>query len=77
LLPVSVPSRAGSRPEANGSVSHAGPQIAFAFFYSVIQGYAPNTDLDNVRNGVVGILLALLVTAFVFNYIWPERSKPR
>ncbi|KAF5406557.1 MAG: hypothetical protein Udaeo2_33730 [Candidatus Udaeobacter sp.] len=28
------------------------------FFYSVFQGYAPDTDLDNVRNRVVGILLA-------------------
>jgi hypothetical protein len=53
-------------------ISYAGFQIAFAFFYSVFQGYAPDTDLDNVRNRVVGILLGLLVTAFVFNYIWPE-----
>ena len=31
--------------------------------------YNPDIDLDNVRNRVVGILLGLLVTAFVFNYI--------
>ena len=30
-------------------ISYAGLQIAFAFFYSVFQGYAPDTDLDNVR----------------------------
>jgi uncharacterized membrane protein YccC len=62
---------------ATGSerISYAGLQIAFAFFYSVFQGYAPDTDLDNVRNRVVGILLGLLVTAFVFNYIWPERAR--
>ena len=61
---------------ATGSerISYAGLQIAFAFFYSVFQGYAPDTDLDNVRNRVVGILLGLLVTAFVFHYIWPERA---
>jgi multidrug resistance protein MdtO len=37
---------------ATGSemISYAGLQIAFAFFYSVFQGYAPDTDLDNVRN---------------------------
>jgi multidrug resistance protein MdtO len=56
-------------------ISYAGLQIAFAFFYSVFQGYAPDIDLDNVRNRVVGILLGLLVTAFVFNYIWPERAR--
>ena len=39
--------------------------------------YAPDTDLDNVRNRVVGILLGLVVTAFVFNYIWPERKAER
>ena len=33
------------------------------------------SDLDNVRNRIVGILLGLLVTAFVFNYIWPERAR--
>ena len=62
---------------ATGSerISYAGLQIAFAFFISVFQGYAPDTDLDNVRNRVVGILLGLAVTAFVFNYIWPARGR--
>jgi len=62
---------------ATGSerISYAGLQIAFAFFYSVFQGYAPDTDLDNVRNRVVGILFGLVVTGFVFQYIWPERKR--
>src|SRR5882757_7407839 len=42
-------------------ISYAGLQIAFAFFYSVFQGYAPDTDLDNVRNRVIGILFGLIV----------------
>ena len=46
-----------------------------AFFYSVFQGYAPDTDLDNVRNRVVGILFGLLVTGLVFKYIWPESAN--
>jgi multidrug resistance protein MdtO len=64
---------------ATGSelISYAGLQIAFAFFYSVFQGYAPDTDLDNVRNRVIGILLGLLVTGLVFQYIWPERTIDR
>src|ERR1700758_2900645 len=64
---------------ATGSemISYAGLQIAFAFFYSVFQGYAPDTDLDNVRNRVVGILFGLIVTGVVFRYIWPERTIDR
>ncbi len=62
---------------ATGSerISYAGLQIAFAFFYSVFQGFAPDTDLDNVRNRVVGILFGLAVTGLVFHYIWPEWSE--
>jgi uncharacterized membrane protein YccC len=52
-------------------------QIAFAFFYGLFQGYAPDTDLHNVRNRVVGILLGLIVTALVFHYVWPERASDR
>jgi len=58
-------------------ISYVGLQIAFAFFYSVFQGYAPDTDLDNVRNRVVGILFGLIVTGLVFRYIWPERTIDR
>ena len=62
---------------ATGSerISYAGLQIAFAFFYSVFQGFAPDTDLDNVRDRVVGILFGLIVTGLVFHYIWPERAR--
>jgi len=64
---------------ATGSelISYAGLQIAFAFFYSVFQGYAPDTDLDNVRDRVVGILFVLIVTGVVFAYIWPEHTIDR
>src|SRR2546427_8972362 len=64
---------------ATGSerISYAGLQIAFAFFYSVFQGYAPDTDLDNVRNRVIGILFGLIVTGLMFQYIWPEHTIDR
>ena len=67
---------------ATGSerISYAGLQIAFAFYYGLFpgfEGFAPSTDLDNLRNRVVGILLGLMVTALVFHYIWPERAIDR
>ena len=61
----------------NEMISYAGLQLAFAFFYSVFQGYAPDTDLDNVRNRVVGILFGLIVTGIVFACIWPEHTIDR
>jgi multidrug resistance protein MdtO len=61
---------------ATGSerISYAGLQIAFAFFLSMFQGYAPETDLDKIRDRVVGIILGIVVTGFVFQYVWPERA---
>jgi len=61
-------------------IAYAGLQIAFAFFYSLFpgfHGFAPSTDLQEVRNRVVGIILGLIVTALVFHFIWPERAMDR
>lgn len=64
---------------ATGSehISYAGLQIAFAFFLSLFQGFAPDTDLDKVRNRVFGILFGIAVTGLIFHYIWPEREAER
>ena len=62
---------------ATGSerISYAGFQIAFAFFLSMFQGYAPDTDLDKIRDRVVGILIGIAITTVVFYYLWPERAR--
>jgi len=61
---------------ATGSerISYAGFQIAFAFFLSMFQGYAPDTDLDKIRDRSVGILIGIAVTTVIFYYVWPERA---
>jgi multidrug resistance protein MdtO len=75
VLVASVTAIAGWIATGSERIGYAGLQLAFAFFYSVFQGYTPDTDLDNVRNRVVGILFGLVVTGFVFQYIWPERAR--
>jgi uncharacterized membrane protein YccC len=62
---------------ATGSerISYAGFQIAFAFFLSMFQGYAPDTDLDKIRDRLVGILIGIAVTTLIFQYLWPERAQ--
>jgi len=77
VVVVCVAAIAGWVATGSERISYAGLQIAFAFFYSVFQGYAPDTDLDNVRNRVVGILFGLVVTGLVFHYVWPERAVKR
>ena len=76
----SVAAIAGWAATGSARISYAGLQIAFAFFYALFQSvtdYKPDTDLDNVRDRLVGILFGLIVTGLVFKYIWPERSVDR
>ena len=61
-------------------IAYCGLQIAFAFYYGLFRsfgGYAADTDLHNVRDRFVGILLGLVVTTLVFHYIWPEHAIDR
>src|ERR1051325_6346930 len=61
-------------------ISYAGSQIAFSFFSGLFpgfEGFGPEPDLPNVRNGVVVILLGVVVTSVVFHYLWPERASDK
>src|SRR5262249_14155678 len=75
VLVAAVSAIAGWIATGSERISYAGFQIAFAFFLSMFQGYAPDTDLDKIRDRVVGILIGLAVTTFVFHYIWPEQAR--
>jgi uncharacterized membrane protein YccC len=75
VLVAAVSAIAGWIATGSQRISYAGFQIAFAFFLSTFQGYAPDTDLDKIRDRVVGILVGLAVTTIVFHYIWPERAR--
>jgi Fusaric acid resistance protein family len=75
VLVAAVSAIAGWVATGSERISYAGLQIAFAFFLSMFQGYAPDTDLDKIRDRVVGILLGIVVTGVIFNYVWPERER--
>ena len=75
VLVAAVSAIAGWVAAGSERISYAGFQIAFAFFLSMFQGYAPDTDLDKIRDRVVGILIGLAVTTLIFYYVWPERAR--
>jgi multidrug resistance protein MdtO len=51
-----------------------GLQTAFSFHLVVFGGFSAPTDLAPPRDRLVGILLALVIMAFVFDLIWPVRN---
>lgn len=75
VLVAAVTAIAGWIATGSERISYAGFQIAFAFFLSMFQGYAPDTDLDKIRDRTVGILIGIAVTTVIFHYVWPERSR--
>jgi multidrug resistance protein MdtO len=51
-----------------------GVQTAFSFDLVVFAGFSAPTELAPPRDRLIGILLALVIMAFVFDQIWPVRN---
>jgi multidrug resistance protein MdtO len=54
--------------------NYVGLQIAFSFYLVVFEGFSAPTELAPARDRFIGILLALVVMAFVFDQLWPVRT---
>jgi multidrug resistance protein MdtO len=54
--------------------NYVGLQIAFSFYTVAFEGFSAPTELAPARDRLIGILLALVVMAFVFDQIWPVRT---
>jgi multidrug resistance protein MdtO len=79
LLLVIAPVAAMSAWISAGSERNAyfGWQIAFAFFLCILHGVGPSADVTLVRDRLLGILLGIVVMAWVFRHVWPERASAR
>jgi uncharacterized membrane protein YgaE (UPF0421/DUF939 family) len=74
LLTAAGAALAGWVAAGSPRIAYAGLQIALAFFMCIFQGFAPDTHFATIRDRVVGIVLGILVSAVVFQYLWPERE---
>jgi multidrug resistance protein MdtO len=59
---------------AGRQFNYVGLQIAFAFYVVAFEGLTAPTELAPPRDRLIGILLALVVMAFVFDLLWPVRT---
>jgi multidrug resistance protein MdtO len=59
---------------AGRQFNYVGLQIAFSFYLVAFEGFSAPTQLAPARDRMVGVLLALVVMAFVFDLVWPVRT---
>jgi multidrug resistance protein MdtO len=53
-------------------ISYAGIQVTFTFALAVLERFGPSTDLTEIRDRLVGILLGVMLAVAVQTLIWPE-----
>jgi uncharacterized membrane protein YccC len=53
-------------------IAYAGLQIGLAFYMCIFQGFKPDLSFTTIRDRLVGIILGLTVSSFIFFYLWPE-----
>lgn len=76
LLAMSLPIIAVGAWIAAGSPrsNYIGVQLMFAFALAQLGSFGPVTDLTEIRDRLVGILLGLAVSITVYTLLWPERE---
>ena len=53
-------------------ISYAGLQLMFTFSLALLEQFAPPSDLTEIRDRLVGILLGVGVATFIQMSVWPE-----
>lgn len=76
LLAMSLPVIGLGAWVAAGSerINYAGLQIMFCFALALLEQFGPTTDLSEIRDRLVGVLLGVLVSTLVHGLLWPERE---
>ncbi|CAB3807481.1 Multidrug resistance protein MdtO [Paraburkholderia ultramafica] len=53
-------------------ISYAGTQLMFTFALALLEHFGPTTNLTEVRDRMIGILLGVAVSTVVHASLWPE-----
>jgi multidrug resistance protein MdtO len=76
LMALTLPVIAASAWIAAGSArtNYIGVQIAYAFALALLGSFGPSTDVTEIRDRLVGILVGLGVSITIHTLLWPERE---
>lgn len=79
LLAMTLPIFALAAWIAAGSerIAYAGIQIGFTFALAFLSWFGPLSNLTELRDRVIGILLGVLVSSIVHLYLWPDSEAPQ
>lgn len=79
LLAMTLPVFALSAWIAAGSerIAYAGIQIGFTFSLAFLSWFGPLSNLTELRDRVIGILLGVLVSSIIHLYLWPDSEAPQ
>ncbi|HDX8802969.1 TPA: FUSC family protein [Klebsiella michiganensis] len=79
LLAMTLPVLALAAWIAAGSerIAYAGIQIGFTFSLAFLSWFGPLSNLTELRDRVIGILLGVLVSSIVHLYLWPDSEAPQ
>jgi multidrug resistance protein MdtO len=53
-------------------ISYAGVQLVFTFALAVLERFGPTTDMTEIRDRLVGILLGVILAGAIQTLVWPE-----
>jgi len=53
-------------------ISYAGIQLVFTFSMALLDRFGPTTDLTEIRDRAIGILLGVAVSTVIHGALWPE-----
>lgn len=56
-------------------ISYAGLQIMFAFSLAILDHFGPSSDLSELRDRLVGVLLGVTVSTIVNVFFWPDSIR--
>ena len=76
LLAITLPVIAAGSWIAAGSprTNYAGVQLAFTFALALLGSFGPTTDITEIRDRMIGVLVGVTVYMIISATLWPERE---